>query len=43
MAQREAQPTLKQLEHFARLGVRFMTPYKMLRIEQARFVPGTHT
>jgi len=25
------------------LGVRFMTPYQMLRIEQARFVLGTHT
>jgi hypothetical protein len=24
------------------LGVRFMTPYQMLRIEQARFVLGTH-
>ena len=25
------------------LSVRFMTPYRMLRIEQARFVLGTHT
>ena len=24
------------------LGLRFMTPYQMLRIEQARFVLGTH-
>ena len=24
------------------LGVRFMTPYQMLRIEQARFVLGAH-
>lgn len=64
----KAQPTLKQLENFARLthtafgyfllpqppalalpvpdfrvglDVRFMTPSKMLRIEQARFVLGT--
>ena len=40
----EAQPTLKQLESFAKAAigvkVKCMTPYEMLRHERAKFVLG---